>query len=366
MFSKYRLYYITIFIAITLFLIIFITLKDKTQEKDEVADYIKSYFNHQLIQKEQSLISIAIALSENGDIKDALLNDDQESAKDILTRTAKNLKNFTMLKDIRIQLITNDKFLFARSWESAFEGFPLWWFRDDMGKEILIKKPKCAIEIGMMLTIRATVAILDKNQNIIGYIETIDLLNNLTNSLRQEGIELIVLMRKRYLKEAYLMRENEQIGNYVVANSNASFQYIKKLKGIDFSKLETKPLKINNIFYILEPMLNSKGRSLGWFLLALPPSTYNKFVSQQFSILKLNTIFNQNLDEAVKFWQVEDKIFKSEDDKNLLQILPKLRYKDRLIYIQKARDRLGNYSKEELINIILKESSHTKKIGEIR
>jgi len=369
MLSKYRVYSWAVFLVLIIFLIIFFTFKERSQIQDLVADNVKNYFHKILKQKEQSLLSLAIALGENSSIKESLLEDDEQRAKELLINTANKLNKFPMLENLKLQIISKNRYLFARSWDSAFEGFPLWWFRDDMDDKKSIKKPKSGIEIGMMLTIRATVPIIKNDKSLVGYLEAIELLDHITSRLREDGIELVVLMDRRYLKEASLMRNNEMVDNFVVANSNASDNYVRMIKNIPLSKLQTRPMMIDGLFYILEPMLNSNGKLLGWFLLILPPNSYKNFTNESVGIFKYNNIFNQNLNHVVRFWQSsekEDEVYKNQSDKELIQTLPKLRDEDRVIYLQKARKILKNYNKDELIDIILKSANHTKKVGEIR
>ena len=369
MLSKYRVYSWAVFLVLIIFLIIFFTFKERSQIQDLVADNVKNYFHKILKQKEQSLLSLAIALGENSSIKESLLEDDEQRAKELLINTANKLNKFPMLENLKLQIISKNRYLFARSWDSAFEGFPLWWFRDDMDDKKSIKKPKSGIEIGMMLTIRATVPIIKNDKSLVGYLEAIELLDHITSRLREDGIELVVLMDRRYLKEASLMRNNEVVDNFVVANSNASDNYVRMIKNIPLSKLQTRPMMIDGLFFILEPMLNSNGKLLGWFLLILPPNSYKNFTNESVGIFKFNNIFNQNLNHVVRFWQSSenlDEVYKNQSDKELIQTLPKLRDEDRVIYLQKARKILKNYNKDELIDIILKSANHTKKVGEIR
>ncbi len=101
------------------------------------------------------------------------------------------------------------------------------------------RQPKAGIELGMILTLRASVPIYAKANpdKIIGYLELIKLIDDLADTIRENDIEMIALMDRHFLKKASLMREYPTFKSYIIANQNASVDWLKKLQTIDWHTL---------------------------------------------------------------------------------------------------------------------------------
>ncbi len=349
-------------ILVVLSLIIFFSLEDQRSDIKKVSDIATEYLTKLINKDSDNLLSISLALSGNGEIKDALRSDDEIKEHNILKDISRQYNKYIDIDDLKIQVISSDGYLFARSWDSAFGGFPLEWVRDDMDDILRNNQPKSGIELGMFLTIRATTPIFD-GSSVIGYIEVIKLLSDVTSELRFNGIELIVLMENRYLKEASLMRDNRVIDNFVVANKNASSIYVKKLSKLSLSLLlKDHYLYKDDILYVMRSMNNTKGKRLGYFVLCLPPNTYNK-LSKNSTLLSL---IQNDLSYVVDRSKNSLSGFRSYSDRDIINRVSKLNKKDRAIYINRAKEILQDYNKSELIDIIVQFNSKSKKIGEIR
>ncbi len=111
-----------IFSLALLLLALFLFLKDKESEKREVAQTVQSFFQKALESEKINLLSLRLALSENGTLKEAIIDDDETKAHRILSRMSQTFQRYLKTDLIRLQVITPDKFLFARSWVSAFNG----------------------------------------------------------------------------------------------------------------------------------------------------------------------------------------------------------------------------------------------------
>ena len=346
--------------------IVFFSLKNEKDEIKKVADVVTNYFDKSLQYEKVNLLSLALALSENCELKNAINSDDEEIGHEILSKLSLKFKKYTNMQDMKIQVVTSDHFLFARSWESGFSGVPLWWFRDDMDDIIKTQEPKSGIELGMMLTLRSTVPIWI-GKEVIGYIESIKLLDELANSLRTNGIELFVLMNQEYLQEASLMRENSQIGDFVLSNMNASKKYFQHLKTLPWKELESEHMLYDkDILFTHQPMYNSRGKKLGVFILAIPPETYTKITSQKNQYIFMQDFSNQDLSSVVKSWEKPLGGFKEQSHREIVELLPKLHKEDSVEFKNRARNFLETYDKEALIDIILNSDTKMQKIGEIK
>jgi len=364
---KFKYLYISLFILLltSISLIIFVTIKDRDEETKRVSNSIKNFFASSLKKEQNKLLSLAIALSGDKEIKDAILSENETKAIKRLELINQKFSSYTNQNQLKFQIITNDKYIFARSWQSAFNGFPLWWFRDDLDDLSKNQRPKCAIEIGMMLTLRATAPIIDKGK-VIAYIEVIKLLNDLNLELRESGLELITLMDRKFLKEASLMRENRQIDKFVVANTNSNEVYLKDLSADNFKKLiKKRSIFIKSSLYLLEDIHNSKDKKIGYFVLVAPKKTYKKIKTDLFAFFK-KSLFTNDLKINSPISVDSSEGFKKYSDKELLKLIPKLRYEDRVVFLNRAREILKRYKKDELIDMILDIKDKSKKVGDIR
>jgi len=365
---KLRFFKLFLFIVLLALIssIIFLSVKNDKNEIKKVVDVAKTYFNKSLQSEKVNLLSLSLALSENYDLKHAIKSEDEDLGQKILSTLTLKFKKYTNMKDMKLQVITDDYFLFARSWESGFSGFPLWWFRDEKYDNSKIIEPKSGIEIGMMLTIRSTVPIIDKDV-VIGYLESLKLLDEFSLKLRSNGIELFVLMNQEYLEEASLMRENSRIGDFVLSNMSASKSYFRHLKSISFEKLESEHFVYDkDTLFIYEPMYNARGKKLGVFVLVVFPETFSKISNNDSLYTFGQDISSQEFSDVVESWEKPLGGYKEFSHKEIIQLLPNLHKKDSIVMKKRAEKFLREYDKDELIDIILNSARKMRKIGEIK
>ncbi|WP_281951712.1 hypothetical protein [Nitrosophilus kaiyonis] len=337
----------------------------KMSRYEKVADDIVSYFRKEIETQKSNALSLAIVLAENEALKEAMIDDDEDKGYEILSSAISQLQKYTFTKDIRAQAIAKDLTIFARSWDQSFAGMPLEGFRADLSRIKKIKKPKVSIETGRLLTIKATTPI-KKGAKILGYLEIIGFFEPLTEHLRDKGIETFVLMDAKFLNIATLMRENPIIDNYVVSNRNYNLNILLKMKKLDFEKLKLqKTVYQNGYFYIYEPMLNGVGEKIGAFVLVLPKEVLEKF-SNSGDISFFIQFNERDFYNIVNIWENPKGQYKSVYEKELINLLPSLPFEEQKDVEIELRELLRNYSKDELINIILKEAKKEKKSGVIK
>jgi hypothetical protein len=69
---------------------------------------------------------------------------------------------------------------------------------------------------------------------------------------------------------------------------------------------------------------------------------------------------------VVKLWEHPSGSYRNEEDKNLIEWLPKLHEEDKVYLEREAKIMLNTYSKNELIDIIIESEHKNKKIGRIK
>jgi len=363
-----KLYIATIFI-ILLILSISIIFFARESQKDKFLDLrhnIIQDFRKFLLYENENLLSFSLALSENGALKNAIINDNSQKAYEILSQISKRFKKYTTIKTLRIQIFDNDFFIFAQSWGNSSIGMPIWWFRTDLEKFKYNKRPKVGIETGRMLTFKATVPIKN-GKKYVGYLEVIKFMDEFTQTLRQKGIELFVLMDSKYSKQASLMKEYPFLDRYIIANKNFNTILKTKAQSINWKELEKIGyIYKDNILYILEPMYNAEKEIIGKYLIVLPKQTLAEYQKLYQDISFFTRLGDDDVYEVLKVWENPTGSYKNISDKNLMELLPRLNSKDRKEMSKKARDILNRYNKQELIDIILDSSYQTPKRGEIR
>jgi hypothetical protein len=363
-----KLYLIIIFVTLLILSIstVFFAKESQKDKFQELRHYIIADFRKFLIYENENLLSFSMALSENGALKNALMADDSQKAYEILSRISEKFKQYTTIKRLRIQIFDNDLFIFAQSWGNSSVGMPIWWFRNDLNRFKYDKRPKVGIETGRMLTFKATVAI-ENGKEYIGYLEVIKFMDEFTQKLRQKGIELFVLMDSKYSKKASLMSEYPFLNRYIISNQNFNIKLKKRAEYIDWRELDNLGyLYKDKILYILEPMYNGKREEIGKYLIILPKTTLDFYQKNYQDISFFTRLRDDDVYNIVKLWENPYGGYRDIDDKNLIELLPRLHQKDRKNMTKRATDILNSYSKDELINIILDGNYRAKKVGKIR
>ncbi len=345
--------------------IIFFVQNDKEDTLMRVGDKIIKNFREGLDYEMVDLLSFSMALSEDGELKNALTSEDEVKGYKILNHISQRFKKYTHLTSLRIQVLTPEFYIFARSWNEGFEGMPIWWFRDDLDKLKQNQKPQAGMETGRLLTFKATVPIRSANK-ILGYLEVIKFIDEFSLKLQKKGIELFTLMDDKYLEKASLMRDFPVVNNYVISNQNFNQQYLPKIKKLDWETLMQKNyIYVDDILYLVEPMYNGKGTKIGLYLLAIPKEILSKYKEEKNAFSFFTQFSDEDVEKVVEAWRNPNGSFRNIQDKELIAVLPKLRSEDKVKLEIKAKAILRTYTKDELIDIIIHNKHEEQKIGEI-
>jgi len=359
--------YVTFIVLMILFVSVFFFGKHSKEDRlISLGDAIVSNFRAGLDYEMVDLLSFSLALSEDGDLKNALIANDETRGYTILSKICERFKKYTHLKSLRIQVFIPDFFIFARSWNQGFEGMPIWWFRDDLAKLKENKEPKVGMETGRLLTFKATIPIRSGDK-VLGYLEVIKLIDEFAIKLRKKGIELFALMDEEYLEQAELMRNFPVLNGYVISNQNFNQQFLDNVKMLDWKSTMAKNyLYRDNILYLREPMYNGEGKQIGIYLLVVPEDTLKKYEKENQSISFFTQFSDEDIAKVVDAWKYPHGSFRSDYDKDLVELLPKLNEEDKVELESEAKSILNAYSKDELIDIVIENKHKEKKTGMIK
>jgi len=364
--NKIALYAIFALLIILFSSVIFFIQNDKEDRLIVLGDRVVENFRLGLDYEMVDLLSFSMALAEDGELKNALNALDESQGHNILSHISQRFKKYTHLKSLRLQVLTPDFFIFARSWNEGFEGMPIWWFRDDLDALNKNNDPKVGMETGRLLTFKATVPIRS-GMKLLGYLEVIKFIDEFSVKLRHKGVELIALMDEKYLDKAELMRDFPMVHGYVISNQNFNQQFLQKIEMLDWDDFLSKSYVYEDeILYLNEPMYNGAGTQIGIYMLAVPEDALSFFKKKSEDISFFAQFSDEDIEKVVDAWQNPYGSFRSSEDKELIGLLPKLHKEDKRELEFKAKTMLRTYTKEELIDIILQNKHKEKKIGEIQ
>jgi hypothetical protein len=182
-----------------------------------------------------------------------------------------------------------------------------------------------------------------------------------------QKIDLLVLMDEKYLEMATLMRENPMIEDYVVANLRFNQYHIDSITGQDMRFLrQNGNIAIKNYHYFYEPLYDGTGKTIGAYILALQKKHLRTISKKEDYLSFFLNMTRGDLYAVVKNRQEEEKVFKAAYDRDLIWLKDSVPAEDRDLFLKEAHERLHDYTKEELIDMILGHSFSKKIEGEIR
>lgn len=361
--------YITFGILMILFVSVFFFVKQSNEDRlislgDQVINDFRSGLDYEMVD----LLSLSLALSEDGELKNALTAEDESQGYRILSKITERFKKYTHVKTLRIQILTRDFFIFARSWDEGYEGMPIWWFRDDLASLVKNTRPKVGMERGRLLTLKATIPMYSGDE-VLGYLEVIKFIDDFALKLRKKGIELFALMDEEYMDKAELMRNFPYLNGYVVSNQNYNERYLEKIKMLDWESFLANNYRYEEgILYLYEPMLNGEGRQIGIYLLGIPEDALQQYEKPNKGMSFFTQFSDEDIKNVVDTWKSPHDSFRNRNrnDKEIIEVLPKLNKEDKQELEIQAKRILYDYSKDELIDIIVENRHNDKKIGIVK
>jgi len=365
-----RIYYLYL-IIITLFLLLtFSTLfffKASADEKYQLlGDRIIADFRKMLKHENADLLSLSLTLSENEELKYALIHNKTKDGYSLIHDIAERFREFTHIKTLRIQVLDAEFSIFVQSWSHKWENFPLKWYRNDLQSMSPSQPPKIGLETGRRLTFKSTIPLKDVNSTI-GYLELIHRVDPFVDRLREQHINLFVLMDKQYSEKAVMMKNYPILKGYTIVNKNFNHILNKKAKNLDWVELHEKSyLYSSGYLYLLTPMYNSSHKEIGKFLIIVDAKQLEEYETGHEKFSYVTGFSDKALFNFVKYWESPSGSYKKESDNQLFEMLAKLSKEDRSRYIPDAVEILQKYSKDELIDIILENNYKEIKKGEIQ
>jgi hypothetical protein len=354
----------TFVMIIIVSIIIYFKDEIKNQKVDYILDQCTVILDTQLKEKEMDALQLATVLSKDMALVNALENDDEDLGYTILSNTIKSIDNNTG-RFVRAQIITSEYNIFARSWDNIYAGMPLADYRDDLNYFKTHKTARTSIEIGRRLGIKATVPIY-RDGNLLGFVEVISFFEAITDFFANLGIDFYVMMNQKHLDIAVLMRDNMIINDYVISNRTYNHSHISTLKELDYKELKrNRIVEIEDKYIFYETMTNSASEVIGAYLFILPKKYLDYFRDPEDDISFLINVTRSSLYNVVKLEQQKNIYDKTNID-SLLYYKDIVSQDEKKELVNEAYKKLDNYSKDELIQLIMDKKIVKKIDGKIK
>ncbi len=358
-----------IFALLTLFIVsIFFYFKSEVQEQKlyHLMDQMRLTIDSELKTHQMNDLQIAILLSKNKALVDALENDDEDLGYKLLVDTTSTIEKNTNLH-IRAQILTNDLTILARSWDDVYAGMPIGDYRTDLDYFKTHSTPRTSIEVGRRLGIKATVPIYAKNGTRLGFVEVISFFKSITQFFSSIGVDLYVLLDVKYTDTAVLMTQNLAISNYILANRNYNYSHIQTLKTIDFKELRASGVIYKDDKYIFYAnMHDGEGTVIGGFVFVLPFKYLEYFRDPEDDISFLINVTRSSLYDVIREEKYEKNAYSNFSTDALVYLQDVIDKEDRELFFDEAYEKFDKYSKDELIQMMLNRKIVKKIDGKIK
>jgi len=172
----------------------------------------------------------ALQVANNSEVKAAVLNNDREKAKSVLSQLGKVFKENTGFKNVQVHLLDKDLKSFYKSWAPDKYGEKL----EHSKGYALVKKTKksfAAMELSSKgIRLKGLFPIFD-GKEFIGIANFEGGLNSIKRTLKPYNVDFLYFMDAANLNVAKGMKSKPAIANYILNQKDtdkAFFEYVKK------------------------------------------------------------------------------------------------------------------------------------------
>lgn len=354
-----------VIIAIIVYILFSFRHAIEQQNVSYILDKFVLALESEVKNEKMDALKMAIALSKNSALVDALENEDEDLGYKILSGITQEIKNFTD-KDIKVQILTHDYHIFARSWDDIYTGMPLEDFRSDLQYFSSHNTPRTSIETGRMLSIKTTVPVYREN-TLLGFVEIISFFDSITTFFKRIGVDLYVLMDDKYYDIAVFMQNNEIVDRYIMANRNYNHNNIDLLRKIDFKELKhNRAFTLDDNYIFCENMKNGNSESIGLFVFVLTKRYLEYFKEENDETSFFINFTKKALYDVVRDQQNDVRIKEFEEIKSLITMKDEMPSDMQEEYKKFGYEKLNGYTKEELVELILEQKIIKKVDGKIK
>lgn len=271
---KHKKIYFSLFLVFILLSILsWISIEYLKNQRDELTllkhlEQVKSMrqeLSSMILQKQKATVAIALSMANDKALSKSLL---KKKIKDkYYADLVKNLGEYTLYKNIWIQIFDVKAISLYRSW-SPIKGDSLLNIRSDIKDVIRTKKISFSISVGKFdLSIKAIVPVFHE-EKFVGVVEVVSHFNSISKQHSLYGIDSLVVLKKEYKEQLKHPFTKIFIGDYYVANLNASKEKREYLKRNGIENYFNDSYKIEYEYLIVSYSLKDiHNNILGYFIM---------------------------------------------------------------------------------------------------
>ncbi|MDY0116620.1 MAG: diguanylate cyclase [Sulfurimonadaceae bacterium] len=238
-------------------------LESEAYQKTSVE--MKQNLEQMILVKQKSTTAIALSIANDKEFihNVALKNGDSFNYSKLI----ENFRTHTLYKNIWIQIMDKDANVLYRSWTKE-HGENLLAIRQDLQEVIENHKIVSSVSPGRHnLSLRAIVPLIYEDK-LVGMLEVISHFNSISKSLMQTQIESIVVLKKEFKKQLVHPVTHLFIGDYYVANLDASHSLMEYLDTHTIERYFNDSYKVEDGRMIVsESLKNVDGVEVGYYIM---------------------------------------------------------------------------------------------------
>ncbi len=360
---------IALLFALT-FLVMGLNKERQITKKNIAYDNLNKLLINFLDNQKLQALSIALALSKDRAIADAILRGDRARGYTILNSATSSFAEHLNSTNIYAQVYQKGLKVFASSWDSKILDTQAPSFRSDLKEIVVHRKPVTTVESSIPFGIKASVPIM-RESHIVGILEITTLLDRVVAMLREYRIETIVLVEQETLQDDSFCKINPKLNGFQVVNSSYNRDFLNRLRSLSRAKFDklihAEYLKSDQHFFATFGIRNHTGKVVGYFITILSDEDFEIFAGKQKSLLK--SIFTmESTTEDIYHLEASrsENIFTTLSVEQILRKNSLPDEKDYIYYNEAVHNTLQSLTKDQLINLVLKSYYTKDKSGEIR
>ena len=241
--------------------------RDKLREENyrSEAFFMQKKADSLILAKQKSTVAIALGIANDKNLVNDILQ--KEIPKNYYEDLISKFNTYTLYKNIWIQIFDKDLNSIYKSWNFD-KGENKKEFRSDVQRSVKENNPVYSINSGVHdLSIRAIVPLFIDGKNM-GAVEVISHFNSISKEMQNFGIESVVILNKEYNKYLKDPFTKIFIGDYYVANFDASQSKREYLKEKGVEKFFNSSYKIQDDFIIATNELKDiDGKTVGYYIM---------------------------------------------------------------------------------------------------
>ncbi len=360
LYQKYLAFILIVLVILTAYFYI----KNEQEFEERVHSVLINLLSKQVANEKEKAFNFALALSQNETLQKAIKYNNAKKSYLILKNYMKTIETFSG-SQLRIQVVSKDYTIFARSWDNTDAGVNVKANRPDLQEVKRTLTPHLSFVAARRLVLIASIPIVIDGE-FIAFLEVIQRFGELENYFAHYDVGLVVLLDNKYEKQAVLLDKSPRVANIIVANRGANVNHIKLLRSINLQTLRNHGfVKNDHHIFFYKSILNADDENIGSFVLILSEERLKLFSGFE---TELDTFFTYARKDIYNSVKTKKKLspYNKLTNKELLSLKNCAYNEDRKYIEEKLSRELQSYTKDELISLLLETNPNNISRGKIK